>query len=167
MSSFTNFLNLFKWDTTSQEDLQEDFDIDTTLNDNWNKIDAKVQEINSKIYPVGSIYMSVNNTNPSTIFGGTWEQIKDTFLLSAGDTYTAGDTGGEAEHKLLSKELPGGTAKLDGGNGSSMQYASTTSGTVASSRPVVSALSQFGSTYGQAHNNMPPYLVVYMWKRVS
>ena len=50
------------------------------------------------IYPVGSIYMSVNNTSPSTLFGGTWEQIKDTFLLSAGNTYTAGNTGGSATH---------------------------------------------------------------------
>ena len=45
------------------------------------------------IYPVGSIYMSVNNVNPSVLFGGTWEQIKDTFLLSAGDTYNAGSKG--------------------------------------------------------------------------
>ena len=46
------------------------------------------------IYPVGSIYMSVNNISPQTFLGGTWEQIKDTFLLSAGDTYAAGSTGG-------------------------------------------------------------------------
>ena len=39
------------------------------------------------VYPVGAIYMSVNNTNPGNLFGGTWEQIKDRFLLSAGDTY--------------------------------------------------------------------------------
>lgn len=48
------------------------------------------------VYPVGSIYMSVNNTNPGTLFGGTWEQLKDRFLLGAGPTYSAGGTGGSA-----------------------------------------------------------------------
>lgn len=50
------------------------------------------------MYPVGSIYLSVNNVNPGTIFGGTWEQIQDRFLLAAGDTYSAGTTGGSATH---------------------------------------------------------------------
>ena len=54
------------------------------------------------VYPVGSIYMSVNATSPATILGGTWERIKDTFLLSAGDTYTAGATGGSADAVLPS-----------------------------------------------------------------
>lgn len=58
------------------------------------------------VYPVGAIYLSTNSTSPSTLFGGTWVQLKDTFLLSAGDTYTAGDTGGEATHTLVTKELP-------------------------------------------------------------
>lgn len=50
------------------------------------------------MYPVGSIYLSVNNVNPGTIFGGTWEQIKDRFLLAAGSTYAGGATGGAASH---------------------------------------------------------------------
>lgn len=47
-----------------------------------------------EIYPVGSIYISVNNTNPTLLFGGTWTPIKDRFLLCAGDTYLGGATGG-------------------------------------------------------------------------
>ena len=47
------------------------------------------------LFPIGYVYISVNNTNPGTIFGGTWEQIKDTFLLACGDTYANGATGGE------------------------------------------------------------------------
>ena len=65
------------------------------------------------MYPVGSIYLSVNNVNPGTLFGGTWVQIKDTFLLTAGDTYSAGATGGTAshthttaEHTLTVNEMP-------------------------------------------------------------
>ena len=58
------------------------------------------------VYPVGAIYMSVNSTNPASLFGGTWEQIKDRFLLSAGDSYSAGSTGGEAEHTLTYGEMP-------------------------------------------------------------
>lgn len=50
------------------------------------------------IYPVGCIYMSVSSTNPGFLFGGTWEQIEDTFLLCAGSTYLAGSTGGSATH---------------------------------------------------------------------
>ena len=55
-----------------------------------------IASVKSMVYPIGSIYMSVNSTNPSTLFGGTWVQLKDRFLLGAGDTYTAGDTGGAA-----------------------------------------------------------------------
>ena len=49
-------------------------------------------------YPIGAIYMSVTNHNPSSIFGGTWERIKDKFLLCAGDSYSAGSTGGSVNH---------------------------------------------------------------------
>ena len=58
------------------------------------------------IYPVGSIYISVNNTSPSTLFGGEWEQIQEKFLLSAGDTHIAGTTGGEFTHTLTIDEMP-------------------------------------------------------------
>ncbi len=52
------------------------------------------------IYPVGSIYMSVNNTDPGTLFGGTWAQIQDSFILAAGSTYAGGSTGGAATINL-------------------------------------------------------------------
>ena len=48
------------------------------------------------IYPVGSIYMSVNNISPAAFLGGTWTQISDRFLLAAGSSYAAGSTGGAA-----------------------------------------------------------------------
>lgn len=58
------------------------------------------------IYPIGSIYLSVNSTSPQQLFGGEWEQIKDKFLLSAGDTYSSGSEGGEAAHTLTVAEMP-------------------------------------------------------------
>lgn len=122
-----------------------------------------VNNIANLIYPVGSIYISVNSTNPSTLFGGTWEQLKDRFLLGAGDTYNAGITGGEANHKLTINEMPshkhnmryGATA---GGNGTGYVF-SGTDGTGSA------AMDAAGGN--QPHNNMPPYLVAYMWKRTA
>lgn len=127
------------------------------------------------IYPVGSIYMSVNNVSPQTFLGGTWVQIQDTFLLSAGSTYTAGSTGGEATHKLVANELPKvqgtlphishGEHKLTGvftlNYGGNSNYEGAYSSTSNNARYLMS----FGND--QAHNNMPPYLTVYMWKRTA
>lgn len=138
---------------------------------------------NEKIYPcpympIGSIYLSVNNINPSTYFGGTWEQIKDKFLLCCGNTYSAGSTGGEATHKLTINEMPSHGHDLvygskdsnsglvisyyDGGyNSLSIEnWAWRGSGV----RQNIYARNEGGS---QAHNNMPPYLAVYVWKRIS
>jgi hypothetical protein len=70
------------------------------------------------MYPVGSIYMSVSSTSPATLFGGTWEQIQDTFLLAAGTTYTAGTTGGSSSHILTTDELPSHTHGIPSLSGS-------------------------------------------------
>lgn len=134
----------------------------------FNKIKQNGVSIVDLIYPVGSIYMSVNTANPATLFGGTWEQIKDTFLLSAGDTYKAGATGGEAAHTLTLNEIPKHQHYLTNSNsgGSSSDYSSY--GVQATSNvgygANVSTNYVGGST---SHNNMPPYLTVYVWKRVS
>ena len=69
-------------------------------------------DIFDAIYPIGSIYISVNSTSPATMFGGTWEQIQDTFLLSAGSTYTAGNTGGSSTVTLETTNLPSHTHEV-------------------------------------------------------
>lgn len=119
------------------------------------------------IYPVGSIYMSTVSTNPSTYFGGTWERIQDRFLLGAGSTYNAGSTGGEATHKLTYDELP---AEVVTGYCASNQKNWSTgawSNNSAAAYPTnVVRLSGQGSGNG-SHNNMPPYLTVYIWKRTA
>ena len=70
------------------------------------------------IYPIGSVYLSVNGVNPGTVFGGTWEQIKDRFILSAGDTYAAGSTGGAATVTLTTSNLPSHTHSIPALSGS-------------------------------------------------
>lgn len=92
--------------------------LNATTNDRTNapSIHAVREAVNNNwlsIYPVGSIYMSVNNVNPSTIFGGTWEQIKDKFLLACGDTYNNGASGGSATHTLAVNQLPSHTHSYD------------------------------------------------------
>lgn len=118
------------------------------------------------IYPVGSIYMSINSTSPSALFGGTWEQIKDVFLLAAGDAFPAGSTGGEAEHKLTVEEMPAHRHSIK----SSTDMSSMTE-QWAMTRVKQSFAEYFAdsSSVGgdQPHNNMPPYLAVYMWKRTA
>lgn len=62
MSLVTNFLNLFKWDTSDDTDLNSNFDIDTTLNENWDKIDAGVKDLHdNKVDKDGNKVLSDNN----------------------------------------------------------------------------------------------------------
>lgn len=110
MATYTTKLNLKKPD---QSDTASILDI----NNNMDLIDAAVKDMWKAIYPVGALYLSTVNTSPQTLFGGTWVQIKDKFLLSAGDTYSAGGTGGAAtksytpagtvgNHTLTTSEIP-------------------------------------------------------------
>lgn len=123
------------------------------------------------VYPVGAIYMSAAATNPGTLFGfGTWEQIKDVFLLAAGDTYAGGSTGGEASHFLAEDELPAHRHKIAYPNASG-EYGDAAIGYPANSDTKKTWLAEMCKTEsvgsGEAHNNMPPYLAVYAWKRTA
>lgn len=143
------------------------------------KINELINEIFKRIYPIGSIYVSNNNTNPSTLFGGNWIQIKDTFLLGAGDTYSNGATGGEATHTLTFSEMPSHNHSSTGYNWGwgwsdatesvqkSVQggYWGSNALTTTSNRYETSSTGGSNGTT-QPHNNMPPYLAVYVWKRV-
>lgn len=130
---------------------------DVTIEATANPLDA---------YPVGSIYMSVNSTSPASLFGGSWTQLKDRFLLGAGSSYTNGKTGGEANVTLTVDQIPSHSHTLQ------MLYTAA-SGSVAWVADNVEGKwdwidGRIGNTGGgKSHNNLPPYLVVYMWKRVS
>ncbi len=141
------------------------------------------------VYPIGSIYMNFNNINPSNLFGGTWKQLKGRFLIGQGSCeanttnwfgecqagwtdMSEAERGGEVKHKLTIEEIPKhkhGTQNNTGnfisdasnvtpGNvmnfasGSYKRYSMNTTGTIGG---------------GLEHNNMPPYIVVYMWQRIS
>lgn len=117
-------------------------------------------------YPVGAIYMSVTDANPAALFGGTWERIGGRFLLGADSTYAAGSTGGEAAHQLTTSEMPSHNHTLDNYN--------TTGGTTSSMTVQANDKKGYSGNVNtlytggnKAHNNMPPYLAVYMWQRVS
>ena len=148
-------------------------------------------EIMLALYPVGSIYMSVSATSPASLFGGTWEQLKDRFLLGAGGGYAAGGTGGAATVALEANQLPKITGYIEAGAGSSGSATSSGHGAFRSASGIFTtsrqchysyshgsdtwtstdtdAWQQVNMSFGnnKAHNNMPPYLAVYMWKRVS
>lgn len=57
-------------------------------------------------HPVGSLYLSSNPTNPSTLFGGTWVQIKNRFIWAKGDSDTINATGGSKTVTLSVNNLP-------------------------------------------------------------
>lgn len=134
------------------------------------KLQATIDTILSRIYPVGSIYLSVDSTSPESIFGGTWEPIPTgKMLLSAGDGYAVESTGGEAEHTLTVDELPSHShdmiIKNTNENGRTDEANNSGSGS--------SGFENFATWHtkttggGKAHNNLPPYLAVYMWKRIA
>lgn len=130
---------------------------------------ATVSAMLDKAYPVGSIYMSVNSTNPKTLFGGTWVQIKDRFLLAAGTTYKAGATGGEAAHTLTESEMPSHNHAVYYPNAGAADHSAPGNYPDGPSDSTYYAIGSYTSSAGgdRAHNNMPPYLAVYVWKRTA
>ena len=159
------------------------------------------------VYPVGSIYMSTNPTNPGSLFGGTWEALDEgRVLIGAGAAYPPGSTGGEATHTLTTNEMPSHThSGSTSSAGSHYHYAFNNDigspYNYVTSSQVANKGAQGGSTAerytitgssssasvgktdsdgshshsmnlnntggGAAHNNMQPYLSVYMWTRTA
>lgn len=151
----------------------------------------------SEWFPIGSIYISVNTTNPGTIFGGTWEQIKDKFMLCSGDTYSNGSTGGSATHlhgtqghTLTIAEIPSHVGHLYGNAGGVDNKGDASGVWLAANNITQSTMTtSYGWNYknneyypvnrslggGSSHSHgnttststLPPYLAVTVWKRIA
>ena len=145
--------------------VQDNTDNIAALSNQISNISSTIFDV---IYPVGSIYMSVNDTNPANLFGGTWTQLKDRFLLGAGSTYTNGSTGGSATQRLSVANLPSHThpqyvATNGGSTSANLDY----NGWVSNGKAVAQGIPTGATGQGTKFDIMPPYLVVYMWQRTS
>lgn len=132
---------------------------------------SKLEKI--EIYPIGSIYLSVNDTNPNKWFNGTWEQIAKGRTLVGVDTSqtefnTVKKIGGEKTHTLTINEMPshGHTIVVD--------KAGIDIGTSLYGANIIQSSSNWGDTNmvtssggSQSHNNMQPYFTCYIWCRVA
>lgn len=125
-----------------------------------------------RIYPVGSIYISTSSTfNPQNVWGGTWRKTADgRCLIGANDTYPLGSTGGEAEHTLTVNEMPTHrhhSSRVNWYNG--LQTNGISVNIVAKSNLKVDGPDTYTDYAGnsKAHNNMQPYLAVYIWERIA
>ena len=146
------------------------------------------QEIFKLIYPVGSIYMSVNNTNPGTLFGGTWERIAQGRAIvgegvvqansdnwcgttKAGDwTAYAGNMGGSTintHNHYTGISYDGATLFVSGSKNLPRSRVETKDRCTPWSGGSGKAIMREDSTYNETIHIMPPYLVVYIWKRTA
>ena len=132
-------------------------------------------------WPVGSIYMSMQATSPATLFGGTWVAMEGQFLLGAttsSNLYPPLSMGGEAAHALTETEMPshnhgvqqegsdGAIPMMMGKDGTYQNDEYLSFGT--SVKPFAESTIFISYRGGnQPHNNMPPYIAVYMWRRTA
>lgn len=115
------------------------------------------------VYPVGSVYISTAATAPDVLFGGVWEQLPERFLLGAGSRYPALSQGGEESHTLTISEMPAHSHTSYG-----WAFTNDTQGSIAlRADGQAEDYKTRSAGGGEGHNNMPPYLAVYMWKRIK
>lgn len=136
-------------------------------------IDQKLRERDEKRYYIGSIIIDTKNINPSDYLGfGTWEYFGEGKCLVGVDTgqtefNTVEKTGGEKVHKLTIDEMPRHQpqALLNTGG-------SNTSGSAINWQVVNNGRFYGGDMFksfggDKSHNNLQPYITVYIWKRIS
>ena len=124
---------------------------------------AQLQSILDYVYPVGSVYISYSHVYPGDMFGGAWKRISNAFLWGCDENGDIGATGGEKTHTLTVDELPAhshGSVYSQHANGTKNAAWYTTAGSSLAYGPV-----ETGG--GVAHNNMPPYVQVSIWRRTA
>lgn len=156
-----------------------------------NAINQAVSQAKLEAHPIGSLYWSKDSTDPGQLFGGTWERIKDVFILAAGDTYEADSTGGSATHKLTTNEMPShthtftGTASshshtllhnaisnipggaVSGLNGGTLWNNGIDLNGSTRSTSITPRGTNSSTGKGQAFSIMPPYKTRYCWERIA
>lgn len=138
--------------------------VDTLPGDYYRATPAMLDSLRDYIYPVGSVYISYSHVSPATLFGGTWVRIENAFLWGTTSGGIIGQTGGEQTHTLTENELPAHShgsvysQHIDSGNKNVGWYLAT--GTAIGYGPVTTG-------GGAAHNNMPPYVQVSIWRRTA
>ena len=150
------------------------------------------EELLDTIYPVGCIYISTTSTSPASFMPNTtWEKIEGKFLIGSSISYPLGTTGGEATHTLTADEMPshshGGNSYLHSvsfGETSSLPYKTSyidldkvVEDSVVIQWNTTPIAVEHTTTFNDAptsetggnlaHNNIPPYLSVSIWKRTK
>lgn len=121
------------------------------------------------IYPVGAIYQSMSTASPASLFGGSWNQINGVFLLSNSNIYQNDDTCGSETVTLEIMHMPKHNHNVSWSYRNGDVINQTYNGFVLSESigektgPTIS-VKETGDSL--PHNNMPPYLVCSMWRRV-
>lgn len=130
--------------------------------------ETAISETINRIYPVGSIYISTLASNPADLLGiGKWETFGagKTFIgVDKNDTEfdTVEETGGTKTHTLTTAEMP---AHVHGGTYTSIETGVTPGATA---QAIIGTGANTGSAgSGGAHNNLQPYITVYIWKRIK
>ena len=141
------------------------------------------------IYPVGSIYMSVSDTSPASLFGGTWERIEGRFLMGASDTHPAGTTVEAGLPNITGKTYLRGI-KDQSGTRFGIVWDSTDGALTSveqttedhSNNSIISSSDIYGENesgmikidasasnpiYGASDTVQPPAYSVYIWRRVA
>ena len=140
----------------------------------WNLI--KAEALNST-YPIGAIYTAITSGSPATVFGGTWVSFGQGRVLVGHDDSSEPDTdfvasstdgssvlvGGTKTHTLTTDEIPAHTHSFTAMQDTNDSVNRTGGGDLGA--PSSSTTSSTGG--GLAHNNLQPYVVVYMWKRTA
>ena len=129
-------------------------------------VKAAIAEAKLAAWPIGSIYMSVNSTNPASLFGGTWEALSERFLIGASGSYPAGSTGGSSIHTISKSELPSYTlADAVLANGTNSAKVTTSNSGWGIPNWKYGEITTGGD--GNSFSLLPPYLSVWMWKRTK
>ena len=143
-------------------------DIDNLNKQSYNlKIEFQ-KDLLEKVYPVGSYYWSQKNTSPDELFGGKWQTISGRFLFSTDSNHSVDSTGGEEKHTLTIDEMPSHNHAYQKFNHYTYVYCNDSGRNYVPYRDDSNFMISTTSDYtrrSQVHNNMPPYITAYCWRR--